>query len=119
MPRPITLRDRMKTAIQVGVPDLQRSSVRPATAEPNDLRLQLAEEWLRAGACIGDVVYHTGLSRHLVRVIANCIHATAPDKPEGWHFVVPSEDWELAESREREAAKWQARQARKKVEEIQ
>jgi hypothetical protein len=108
MARPLTLRDRMKDAVQLGIPDPLASSKRPPTATPTEARLALAEELLRSGATIGAVAEETGLSRYLVRVVANC-------RLRDWHFVVPSEDWELAEKHEREAAKWQARAIRQKA----
>ena len=84
MPRPITLRERMKDAVPLGVPDRLPSSARPLEATPTPLRLACAEAWLRAGAGIGVVSYHAGLSRHVVRVIANSVLV-------GWRYVVAAD----------------------------
>ncbi len=73
MPLPLTLRDRMKDAVQLGIPDPVASSERPETARPTKERLALAEKLLRDGASIGWVTEETGLSRYLVRVIANAV----------------------------------------------
>ena len=87
--KPQTIQQQFAGAVQLGVPEPLPSSARPAEATPTGVRLACAEEWLRAGAGIGVVAEETGLSRHVVRVLAQCVMV-------GWHWEpVMAEDWEL------------------------
>ncbi len=86
MPKPRTLRDEMARAIQLGIPELQPSSLRPPEAEPTDERLEHAAELLRNGATVREVAEMTGLTTYLVGVVAECVAANWRFEPSAGEF---------------------------------